>query len=173
MYLANPQARVGGLHTLSLDCLSELRCKGLTGTSAFKTAAVYGSQMIITCPATLRLIEYWVRFFRTSICTDDSGDFLFLASNGKPHSHLGSCVTAFFRPHGLHITTTTLRYVSKSPVLSNILILCVYLHPTDLCNRLRAAMQSVGASSRNSKMRQSRSTKGTPPLLRDCITRRM
>lgn len=50
MYLANPQARVGGLHSLRLSCLNELRCKGLTGTSAFKTAAIYGSQMIVTCP---------------------------------------------------------------------------------------------------------------------------
>lgn len=116
MYLANPQARIGGIHSLNFEGLAELRLKGSSGTDAFKTASVYGSQMIVMCPETLRLMEYWVRLFRPTILTPHSGDLLFLNTSGRPHTQLGSCLTNFFRPYGYHITTTALRYVYHSHV---------------------------------------------------------
>jgi hypothetical protein len=111
MYVANPQARVGGLEYMDLDCLPTLQKNGFISTSHFKTAATYGYQTIVVCPSTLRLLEYWVRYFRPTVVVSDSGQRLFLNSSGKPHTSLGRLLTEFFRPHGLHITTQAIRYV--------------------------------------------------------------
>ena len=37
----------------------------------FKTARVYGSQFIITCDATLTLLQYWVQYFRPLYVTEE------------------------------------------------------------------------------------------------------
>jgi hypothetical protein len=109
MYVANPQARVGGLESMDIDCLPELRERGFISTSRFKTAATYGYQTIVVCSATLRLIEYWVQYFRPFIANLASDRRLFLNSAGKPHTSLGKLLVEFYRPYGLHITTQAIR----------------------------------------------------------------
>lgn len=109
LYVWNPQARVGGVGSLVFDSLEELRLKGITGTDAFKTRDTYGTQFIVVCPASLKVLEAWVKWIRPTIATDDSEDVLFINSAGNPHSHLGTCVTNFFSQWGYHITTTALR----------------------------------------------------------------
>ena len=109
IYLANPNARVGGVSELNFDSLAELRSNGLVATDVFKTAATYGSQFIVVGPASLSWLECWVSSFRPLLVTADSGDYLFLNGSGKRHKKLGRCVTDFFKPIGYHITTTILR----------------------------------------------------------------
>ena len=109
IYVANPNARVGGVSHLNLDSLAELRSNGLVSTDLFKTSEKYGSQFIVVGPASLSWLESWVSYFRPRLVTADSKDYLFLNGSGKRHKKLGCCVTDFFKPVGYHITTTTLR----------------------------------------------------------------
>lgn len=119
IYLANPQARIGGISQLNFASLTELQAKGLTGTGAFKTSGTYGTQFIVVGPSSLLLLEHWVTYFRPLLVKPHSGNYLFLNSNGRQHMKLGHCVTSFFKPFGYHITTTTLRCVYIFVLLFN------------------------------------------------------
>jgi hypothetical protein len=111
IYLANPQARVGPMHSLDFSALEELRVSNTTSTSSFKTASTYGTQVVVMCPQTIHLVNIWVSTFRPAVASQDSGDALFLNSLGNPHHSLGSCLTDYFKRYGFHITSTVLRLV--------------------------------------------------------------
>ena len=128
VYVMNPQARVGAVGRLEMDSLADLRSDGMTASSKFKTAKLYGTQFIITCDASLRyvyyslkiiylyitlvcsIIELYVLHARPKVATAESGSYLFLNSRGQKFSQLGKCVIKFFKQETTyHITTTTLR----------------------------------------------------------------
>jgi hypothetical protein len=109
IYLTNPQARIGGIAQLDFAKLEDLRNKGIANTDTFKTSATFGFQFIVLGQASLRLLEYWVSYFRPLLVTPCSETYLFLNTDGKRHQKLGGLVTAFFKPSGYHITTTALR----------------------------------------------------------------
>ena len=54
IYVMNPQARVGAVGGLEMDALADLRSEGMTASSKFKTAHIYGTQFIFACDASLR-----------------------------------------------------------------------------------------------------------------------
>lgn len=60
VYVMNPQARVGAVGMLNMDSLAELRSDGMTASSTFKTARLYGTQFVITCQASLRYVSLFM-----------------------------------------------------------------------------------------------------------------
>ncbi len=102
---------MGGIHTLTLDDVSKFVLDGQSDIDDFKTARAFGSQVIVMCTDTLRLVDYWVNLFRPTLATVESGKTLFLNTSGRPHTSLGTCVVDFFKPHNFHITTQTIRCV--------------------------------------------------------------
>lgn len=56
LYVANPQARVGAIQSMSMHAYGVLKARGLAPCTGFKTAETYGFQYISACEASLQLV---------------------------------------------------------------------------------------------------------------------
>lgn len=56
LYVANPQARIGAIQTMTMGAYNTLKARGMVPCTNFKTAETYGYQYISACEASMRLL---------------------------------------------------------------------------------------------------------------------
>lgn len=54
LYVANPQARIGAIETMTIGAYNTLKAKGMVPCTSFKTADTYAFQYISACEASMR-----------------------------------------------------------------------------------------------------------------------
>ena len=124
-YVRNINARCKAISDLSLCDFEELKSRGVTTSTSFKTSFFYSYQgvscnaatlryiinvlYLYICDACFRYVQFWVDIFRPLVASATSGESLFVNSQGTKLSSPGEYVTRFFTrvtDGELHMTTT-------------------------------------------------------------------
>lgn len=110
LYVANPQARIGAIQTMTMGAYNTLKEKGMVPCTNFKTAETYTYQYISACEASMRLLiissahshsflitnrllDIYVTEFRPRVISNTvDQNFLFLSAQGSKMGNLGRFV---------------------------------------------------------------------------------
>ncbi len=126
LYVANPQARIGAIQTMTMEAYHVLKAKGMVPCTNFKTAETYSFQYISACEATMgliifcslpllivnRLLDIYVTQFRSRVQSNNSDrNFVFLSAQGSRMTNLGRSVLS--HPSNRSIDCQSFRCINR------------------------------------------------------------
>jgi hypothetical protein len=108
LYVANPQARIGAIQTMTMEAYDVLKSKGMVPCTNFKTSETYSFQYISACEASMRLVslsspplisnrllDIYVTEFRSRVLSSESEQkFVFLSAQGSKMTNLGRWISS-------------------------------------------------------------------------------
>jgi len=125
LYTSYGQGRLGGIQSLNFGQSTELLNKRTTSTTHFKTYSKYGFQFVTVEKESYEFFDIYLRYARPAIVErfhlwntlgsgfgnekEKAAQPLWLNASGKRDLDLSRKVTDFFKPYGMHITTTIVR----------------------------------------------------------------
>ena len=124
LYTSYGQGRLGGIQSLKFGQSVELLNKRTTSTTQFKTYSKYGFQFVTVEKESFVFFDIYLKYARPAIVErfqlsetlgigfgseKEKAQPLWLNASGKQDLDLSRKVTDFFKPYGMHITTTIVR----------------------------------------------------------------